>query len=92
MKTRPVQLLSNSTRAQASKPKPKPAMFKLNHCFMIRSSKKQKKGRSTAVSKLAPDPAALGLIPSVPEIFSEENIVDVATVHCPLLSGQWTVA
>ena len=44
------------------------------------------------VSKLNPDPAALGLIPSVPEIFSWENIVDVATVHCPLLSGQWPVA
>ena len=35
-------------------------------------------------------PAAIGLIPSIPEIFSQETIVDVAEVN--QLRGKWTVA
>ena len=38
------------------------------------------------------DPGAPGLIPSVPKIFSEEKIVDVAEVnqrHCLEESGHW---
>ena len=41
---------------------------------------------------LLTDPAALSLIPSNPEIFSEENIADVDEVNqqrCLEESGQW---
>ena len=41
---------------------------------------------------LLPDQAAHGLIPSVPEIFSEEKIVEVVEVnqqHCCKESGLW---
>ena len=44
------------------------------------------------VSILLPDPAALGSIPSIPEIISDEKCVNIAKVHqqcCLDESGQW---
>ena len=44
------------------------------------------------LSYLLPDPAATSLIPSIPDIFSEEKIVDVAEAYqrrCLEESGQW---
>ena len=41
---------------------------------------------------LHPDTAALGSIPLLPEMFSEEKIIDVAEVnqkHCIENGGQW---
>ena len=44
------------------------------------------------LAHLLPDPAALGLMPSIPKICSEGKIVDVAEVNqwrCSEESGQW---
>ena len=40
------------------------------------------------LAHLLPDPAALGLVPSIPEIFSEEKIVNVRQMNCSDESGQ----
>ena len=44
------------------------------------------------LAHLLPDPAALGLMPSIPKICSEGKIVDVAEVNqwrCSEESGHW---